>query len=146
MGLFELDPPFVDLLAEIIMDVTDDELVSPESTADSERLLRQAEVALDALDEATAMWRLREALRADPTNDRAEALLHRLYAPVRPEAESEARNALREAELLARRGLLDDARAVLREALGAAPGNPRLLAELHRLGSRSGTAGGAPRP
>ncbi len=116
--------------------VEDDELIDEEQAAESNRYLAHAEAALDELDEAHAMSSLRQALRLDPTNERVATLLAELCytgsAP-RPRAQ-EVAEALEEAAFFQRNRLPVEARETLREALAQAPGDPRLLAKLHRLG------------
>lgn len=148
--LFELDAPFEPAGAEAEVEVTDD-VVSAASSAESERLLRKAERALGALDEASALWGLGEALRHDPTNEDAEALRERLHAPVRRRVDEAVRRALGEAARRMRDGAVDDARVVLQEALAIAPGDDRLCAALDRLETPSarrtvGSRGGSRPP
>jgi tetratricopeptide (TPR) repeat protein len=142
--LHRLDAPFMDELnlSAFALDfdegtepVDDDELIDEEQAAESNRFLACAEAALDELDEAHAMSSLRQALRLDPTNERVAQLLSELCytgGHARPRAR-EVTEALEEAAFFQRHRLHGEARETLREALAVAPGDPRLLAKLHRL-------------
>lgn len=120
---------------EAMEPVDDDELIDEAQAAESNRFLAHAEAALDELDEAHAMSSLRQALRLDPTNERVAQLLGELcYTGGHPRPRtSEVTEALEEAAFFRRHRLHGEARETLREALAHAPGDPRLLAKLHRL-------------